>query len=144
MIPWETCVEHRLNWEFYDRLTTLSTPLSRILQGMMQLAESMLRGTEPLPKREHHPLESYKHRATQFLLPDIYACIVLLNTDVVKRHQYYDIAIELEGRHSRGGCYLDWFAKESDNLKNVQVILSIHESILEKELMRTLRLLENH
>jgi inosine-uridine nucleoside N-ribohydrolase len=136
LVTWETCLDHKLTWDFYDSLISSKNPLSRVLRGITKLAESLLRDkTVPPEDALHHP-DRYMYHMHQFLLPDVYAALVLLDETSVLRKKDWDIAIELEGKHARGGCFVEWLPLASKAC-NATVIMAIKEIHLEDLLKKT-------
>ena len=136
LVPWETCMDHKLPWSFYDEIARADTTLSKILRGITVLTESMLRDKVQIPQDSDHALDVYLYSLHQFLFPDIYATLVLLDEDAILKYHDWDIAVELEGRHSRGGCFVEWIPGAL-KVRNARVVSSLSTARLEAVLKET-------
>jgi purine nucleosidase len=136
LVPWETCLDHKLPWSFYDEIARAGTTLSKILRGITLLTESMLRDKIQPPESDH-VLDAYLYSLHQFLFPDIYATLVLLDEEAILKHHDWDIAIELEGKHSRGGCFVEWLPIGPIKVRNARVVSSLSTARLEEVLRQT-------
>lgn len=135
LITWETTLEHCLPWSFYDVLSNSESPLSKLLKSIIAKAECMLRKEveEPFLEVTDHHL-TYVQQATSFVMCDVYALLALVHPDAILARKYWDIEIELHGKHTRGMVSIDWFQSNSHEKSNAQVVLKLNTDKLKSML----------
>lgn len=125
VVPWEACIDLSLEWEFLEQ--NLYTPLSKMLISMTKLAKTLQ--TPKTSTRELNPIDEYFMKFNGFFLPDVCATLVLVDPSSIIHSKNLELAVELNGTHSRGGVYADWI--DENKISNCNVILKISIKALE-------------
>lgn len=128
VVPWEACIDLSLDWEFLDGISS-DNHLSKILIQVTKLAKTMR-----TPKSiGMNPIDEYFMKFNGFFLPDVCATLVLIDPKSIIHSKNLELAVELNGTHSRGGLYADWI--DQNKISNCNVILKISIDSL-KQMMR--------
>jgi purine nucleosidase len=117
MVSWETTLRHPWTWEQFDRLAGItSTPYGRFFNGITAFWSRIARTI---------------HGFSGFLLPDPLAMAVALEPELVVRSERRFMAVELNGKWTRGETIID-YPSLSKQSPNTQVIHEIdHQRLYE-------------
>ena len=118
VVPWETCLNASLDWDFLKSQNTQN--LYRILENITNLAKRL---RVSRPNISQNSIDEYFVKFNGFFLPDVCATLVFLDPNSILESKHLELAVELNGTHSRGGLYADWI--DENKISNCLVILKI-------------------
>ncbi len=110
MLSWETTLHHPLSWSQYDALIAQDTAAARFVADTTRETVAFLR---------QHP------RVPGYLLPDPLAMAIALEPDLIHAHEQHYVAVEVQGRQTRGQTVVDYFGLLG-RTPNVDVVTDVN------------------
>lgn len=94
MVSWETTMNHGWAWDKFDALAAMTqTPYGKFFNGITSFWSKLI--------RQMPIINSY-------LLPDPLAMAIVFHPELVQRTEFKFVAVELEGKWTRGGTFVDY------------------------------------
>lgn len=110
LVDWEATMRHGVDFERFARLTSANT-------ARAQFYAAITRKTVEWTRARGRP---------QMLIADALAMAVALEPDIVRRAEQHHVAVEIDGKLTRGATVVDWndrFGKPA----NAQVVLEVDQ-----------------
>lgn len=122
LCTWELCCQHKMSWEFFDKLVSFNTPEAKLLKRVSAACQASERGM--------------RTTGEGFAPCDSFAAAMLLRPQMIQQHQNLYAEVELHGKHSRGGIFYDWLGKGKKE-HNVRLVNSLSQASYEEFLELT-------
>lgn len=140
LITWETTIEHGLDWKFYDELTHEKFKYTPFLRQLIKSAEAMSRDMcqqmTSLSESDANIHSEFVSQMSGFVMCDLYCMVAALEPTSVSKYKYWDIEVELGGRHCRGMVAINWLETATKH-NNVKIVLQMDMEKVKQCLMDT-------
>eukprot|EP00126_Sphaerothecum_destruens_P010758 Sdes_comp20801_c0_seq6m17114 len=135
IIPWETCIDAKLQWKDYDEIVDMSSPNCN--REMVALMKNILANYE-----KH--CRNREGDENCFICCDAYCLAVMFDESISLKETCFKAVVDtsVPGSLSRGALFIDWYHKNGSS-KNMVVVEKIDVQKF-KELLLALKYLPKH
>ncbi len=128
LTTWETTVEHAFSWSFFDKLVSKDNLLSHFLSHYVSTARNIM-------QRNNRENQAPDVADLGFLMCDFYSVALLINEKCGLKFHDLDSTVELNGIHSRGAVFYDWYGETG--VRNARLVTELDKEFLENLLLET-------